>query len=61
MFSETAFQNKPLKPQLDERIVRDITAFVSQRFNKTPTEVRKAVTSKCAAETKMMRQRRNWN
>lgn len=49
--------SKPTKNQLDAKIIADIVQFVAKRCNVTDTAVRSAITTKCADENKMMRQR----
>lgn len=49
--------SKPTKNQLDRNIIADIVQFVSKRCNVTDTAVRSSITTKCADENKMMRQR----
>ncbi|KAG4070063.1 hypothetical protein HA402_013723 [Bradysia odoriphaga] len=48
---------KPTKNQLNALIIADIVQFVSQRCGVTDTAVRSAITTKCADENKMFRQR----
>lgn len=49
--------NKPTKRQLDPKIIADIVQYVSKRCRVTDTVVRSSITTKCADENKMMRQR----
>ncbi|XP_013116451.1 early boundary activity protein 1 [Stomoxys calcitrans] len=49
--------DKPMKNQLDTLKVADIIHLVTQHTNLTPKEVRNAITTKCADENKMYRQR----
>lgn len=43
--------------QLDPKIIADIVQYVSKRCRVTDTAVRSSITTKCADENKMMRQR----
>ncbi|XP_061399109.1 early boundary activity protein 1-like [Musca vetustissima] len=49
--------DKPMKNQLDTQKVADIIHLVTQHTNLTAKEVRNAITTKCADENKMYRQR----
>lgn len=49
--------SKPTKHQLDPHIIADIVQYVSKRCNVSETVVRSSITTKCADENKMMRQR----
>lgn len=51
--------SKPTKNQLDPRIIADIVQYVSKKCNVTDTAVRSSITTKCADENKMLRQRRD--
>lgn len=58
-FQFTAFieSSKPTKHQLDPLIIGDIVSYVAKRCNVSETSVRSSITTKCADENKMMRQR----
>lgn len=43
--------------KLDAKIIADIVQYVAKRCRVTETAVRSAITTKCADENKMMRQR----
>lgn len=49
--------SKPTKCQLDPNIIADIVQYVSKRCKVSDTAVRSSITTKCADENKMMRQR----
>lgn len=49
--------DKPLKNQLDPFKVADIIHIITKNLQMTPKEVRSAITTKCADENKMYRQR----
>lgn len=49
--------SKPTKNQLDANIIADIVSYVSKRCKVSDTAVRSSITTKCADENKMMRQR----
>lgn len=49
--------NKPTKMRLDAKIIADIVQYVAKRGRVSETAVRSAITTKCADENKMMRQR----
>lgn len=49
--------SKPTKNQLDPSIIADIVQFVSKKCNVSDTAVRSSITTKCADENKMLRQR----
>lgn len=42
---------------MDSRIIGDIVSYVAKRCNVSETSVRSSITTKCADENKMMRQR----
>lgn len=46
-----------MKHQLDAKIIGDIVQFVAKRCHVNETAVRSAITTKCADENKMLRQR----
>lgn len=48
---------KPLKEMLDPKVISDIIFAVTRKCNVTEKEVRNAITTKCADENKMMKQR----
>lgn len=50
---------KPLKRKLDPKIIADIIHYVTKRCNVTETAVRSSITTKCADENKMLRQRKS--
>ncbi|XP_045529681.1 protein insensitive-like [Pieris brassicae] len=52
-----AFPNKPAKEKLDPKLVHDIVKTVVEKCGVPENIVRKAITSKCADETKMLRHR----
>ncbi|XP_031631493.1 protein insensitive-like [Contarinia nasturtii] len=49
--------SKPTKNQLNPKIIADIVHYVAKRCKVTETAVRSSITTKCADENKMMRQR----
>lgn len=49
--------SKPTKNQLDPSIVADIVQCVSKKCDVSETAVRSSITTKCADENKMLRQR----
>lgn len=49
--------SKPTKNQLDPNIIADIVQYVSKRCSVSDTAVRSSITTKCADENKMLRQR----
>lgn len=49
--------SKPTKNQLDPSIIADIVQYVSKKCNVSDTAVRSSITTKCADENKMLRQR----
>ncbi|XP_036329896.1 early boundary activity protein 1-like [Rhagoletis pomonella] len=49
--------NKPIKGQLDPLIVGDLIEFMALTKDMSSREVRNAITTKCADEFKMLRQR----
>lgn len=52
---------KPTKHQLNPKIIADIVQYVSKRCKVSETAVRSSITTKCADENKMMRQRNDKN
>lgn len=60
---KTAFieSSKPTKNQLNPKIIADIVQYVAKRCKVTDTAVRSSITTKCADENKMMRQRNDKN
>lgn len=50
-------RNKPIKGKLDQNIVNDIIQIVTRKCNTTDGLVRQAITTKCADENKMLRNR----
>lgn len=55
--SSPAFANKPAKLCLDPNKVKDIVITVSEKCKVNPSLVRSAITTKCADENKMYRNR----
>lgn len=53
--------SKPTKNQLNPKIISDIVQYVTKRCKVTDTAVRSSITTKCADENKMMRQRNDKN
>ncbi|XP_055322083.1 protein insensitive-like [Sitodiplosis mosellana] len=53
--------SKPTKNQLNPKIIADIVQYVAKRCKVTDTAVRSSITTKCADENKMMRQRNDKN
>lgn len=51
-------QNKPVKTSLDPNIIGDIVHIVSKYCDVTESQVRTAITTKCADENKMFKQRK---
>lgn len=49
--------SKPTKNRLDPRIIADIVQYVAKRCKVSDTAVRSSITTKCADENKMLRQR----
>lgn len=49
--------DKPIKSRLNDKIIEDIVHLVMGRCKKTESEVRGVITTKCADENKMLRQR----
>lgn len=50
---------KPLKRKLDPKIIADIIHYVTKRCGVSETAVRSSITTKCADENKMLRQRKS--
>lgn len=48
---------KPAKMQLNPLIIDDIVRYVAKRCRVSETAVRSSITTKCADENKMLRQR----
>lgn len=48
---------KPVKDRLNPEIIADIVQMVTRRCHVNDTAVRSAITTKCADENKMLRQR----
>lgn len=61
LFSAFMESSKPTKNQLDPLIIADIVSYVSKRCKVTDTAVRSSITTKCADENKMLRQRMEKN
>lgn len=61
--NQTAFieSSKPTKNQLNPNIIADIVQYVTKRCKVSDTAVRSSITTKCADENKMMRQRNDKN
>lgn len=57
MISAFIGSDKPIKKRLDDSIIDDIVQLVVRRCKKTESEVRGVITTKCADENKMLRQR----
>lgn len=53
--------SKPTKNQLNPKIITDIVHYVGKRCKVSDTAVRSSITTKCADENKMMRQRNDKN
>lgn len=51
-------RNKPVKGKLDQNIINDIIQIVTRKCNAQESQVRTAITTKCADENKMLRNRR---
>lgn len=51
-------RNKPVKGKLDQNIVNDIIQIVTRKCNVQENLVRTAITTKCADENKMLRNRK---
>lgn len=53
-------RNKPIKEQLDQKIINDIIQVITRKCNGIQeSQVRQAITTKCADENKMMRTRKS--
>lgn len=52
-------RNKPVKGRLDQNIINDIIQIVTRKCNVQESQVRTAITTKCADENKMLRNRRD--
>ncbi len=50
-------RNKPVKEKLDQNIINDIIQIITRKCNVHESQVRTAITTKCADENKMMRNR----
>ncbi|CAO1304457.1 unnamed protein product [Diamesa serratosioi] len=51
-------RNKPVKGKLDQDIINDIIQLVTKRCGAQESQVRTAITTKCADENKMLRNRK---
>lgn len=51
-------RNKPVKDKLDQNIINDIIQIVTKKCNVQESHVRTAITTKCADENKMLRNRK---
>lgn len=51
-------RNKPIKEKLDQNIINDIIQIVTRKCGVQESQVRTAITTKCADENKMMRNRK---
>jgi BEN domain len=52
-------RNKPVKGKLDQNIINDIIQIVTRKCSVQESQVRTAITTKCADENKMLRNRRD--
>jgi hypothetical protein len=52
-------RNKPVKGKLDQNIINDIIQIVTKKCNVQESQVRTAITTKCADENKMLRNRKD--
>lgn len=52
-------RNKPVKGKLDQNIINDIIQIVTRKCNVQESQVRTAITTKCADENKMLRHRKD--
>ena len=52
-------RNKPVKGKLDQNIINDIIQVVTRKCNVQESQVRTAITTKCADENKMLRNRKD--
>lgn len=52
-------RNKPVKGKLDQNIINDIIQIVTRKCNVQEGQVRTAITTKCADENKMLRNRKD--
>jgi hypothetical protein len=52
-------RNKPVKGKLDQNIINDIIQIVTRKCNVQESQVRTAITTKCADENKMLRNRKD--
>lgn len=50
-------RNKPVKEKLDQNIINDIIQIITRKCGVHESQVRTAITTKCADENKMMRNR----
>lgn len=50
-------RNKPVKEKLDQNIINDIIQIITRKCGVHESQVRTAITTKCADENKMMRSR----
>lgn len=52
-------RNKPVKGKLDQNVINDIIQIVTRKCNVQESQVRTAITTKCADENKMLRNRKD--
>jgi BEN domain len=52
-------RNKPVKGKLDQNIINDIIQIVTRKCSVQESQVRTAITTKCADENKMLRNRKD--
>lgn len=52
-------RNKPVKGKLDQNIINDIIQVVTKKCSVQESQVRTAITTKCADENKMLRNRKD--
>lgn len=52
-------RNKPVKGKLDQNIINDIIQIVTKKCSVQESQVRTAITTKCADENKMLRNRKD--